>query len=482
MTISSQNTVHCYVGDGQQTHWPILFLFFSPEHIKAIRTTTTGIENALQYGTDYQVELLEGGGGRCTASVGKGEKLTLYLDVPITQDTDLRNTGLLRAEVIERMSDKLTLVAQQHQDVLERCVKVTRSSPIKPDEMLSALTVAAEKAEETRADVIELRDEAAGIKKATQNVYASSQTLKGEMDALLITMNAQGQAKVDAAQQKVIDAENAGKKQVNLAKAQVNLAKEQVAAAQQKVVDAGDAGSAQVNLAKAQVNLAKEQVAAAQRKVVDAGNAGSAQVNLAKVEVGLAREQVEAAKAQVSSAIGQVNLAKAQVNLAKVEVGKAEDCVDEARDVVLSASSIILSGMVFPFNGSVNSNGFPVNRMTNKEDRSYALCDGRTYTAPDGARIRTPDLRNRFIVGSGATYSLGDTGGASTVTLTNNEMPSHDHSVAMNGFGGTIRPSYDLQYASQKSGKAWNFLYATGGSQGHENRPPYYALAYIMKL
>lgn len=450
MTISRQNTVHCYVGDGQQTYWPILFLFFSPEHIKAIRTTATGIENALQYGTDYQVELLEGGGGRCTASVGKGEKLTLYLDVPITQDTDLRNTGLLRAEVIERMSDKLTLVAQQHQDVLERCVKVTRSSPIKPDELLSALTVAAEKAEETRADVIELRDEAAGIKEATQNVYVSSQTLKGEMDALLITMNAQGQAKVDAAQQKVIDADNAGK--------------------------------TQVNLAKAQVNLAKEQVAVAQQKVVDAGNAGTAQVNLAKVEVGLAREQVEAAKAQVSSAIGQVNLAKAQVNLAKVEVGKAEDCVDEARDIVLSASSIILSGTVFPFNGSVNGNGFPVNRMTNKEDRSYALCDGRTYTAPDGASITTPDLRNRFIVGSGATYSLGDIGGASTVTLTENQMPSHGHPVTMNGYGGTIRPSYNLQYDSQKSGKAWDFLYRTGGSQGHENRPPYYALAYIMKL
>ena len=450
MTVSSQSTVHCYVGDGKQNHWPILFLFFSPEHIKAIRTTTTGIESPLQYGTDYQVELLEGGGGRCTAAVGKDEKLTLYLDVPLTQDTDLRNTGLLRAEVIERMSDKLTLVAQQHQNVLERCVKVSRSSPVKPDDLLNALDVAAVKAEETRADVIELRDETAGIKAATQSVYTSSQTLKGEMDALRVTMNAECQAKVDVAQQKVIDADNAGK--------------------------------AQVNLAKAQVELAKGQVAAAQQKVVDAANAGSAQVGLAQIEVGLARDQVEAAKAQVSSAVGQVNLAKAQVNLAKIEVGKAEDCVDEARDIVLSASSIVLCGTVFPFHGPVNGNGFPVNRMTNKEDRSYALCDGRTYVAPDGASITTPDLRDRFIVGTGAAYSLGDMGGASEVTLTTNEMPSHGHPTVMNGYGGTIRPSYDLQYNSQVSGKAWDFIYRAGGSQGHENRPPYYALAYIMKL
>lgn len=411
MTISSQTTVHSYVGDGQQSKWPILFIFLSPEHVKAIRTTSAGVENTLRYGADYQVEALEGGGGQCTASVARGEKLTLYLDVPITQDTDLRNTGLLRAEVIERMSDKLTLVAQQHQNMIERCVKVSRSSSLKPDAMLNALTVAADKADQTHAQVTELYGDTVEIKKATQNVHAASLSLKTEMDALLITMNAQGQAKVDAAQQ----------------------------------------------------------------KVVAAGEAGKTQVNQAKVQVQLAKDQVEAAKAQVT-------LAKAQVTLAKGQVGKAENCVSEIQDSMKAIGSSILSGMVFPFNGTVNSNGFPVNRETGKEERNYALCDGRTYTALDGASITTPDLRDRFIVGAGAAYSQGDTGGTSAVTLTKEQMPNHAHPVVINGCGGITRPSYTIPYEPQTRGKPWDLMYANGGSQEHENRPPYYALAFIMKL
>src|SRR5690554_5897142 len=39
----------------------------------------------------------------------------------------------------------------------------------------------------------------------------------------------------------------------------------------------------------------------------------------------------------------------------------------------------------------------------------WALCNGDNGT---------PDLRNRFIVGAGSTYSVGDTGGTDSVTLT----------------------------------------------------------------
>lgn len=48
----------------------------------------------------------------------------------------------------------------------------------------------------------------------------------------------------------------------------------------------------------------------------------------------------------------------------------------------------------------------------------WHLCDGN-----DG----TPDLRNRFIVGTGSKYGVGDTGGNDSVTLTEDQMPSHSH-------------------------------------------------------
>ena len=49
----------------------------------------------------------------------------------------------------------------------------------------------------------------------------------------------------------------------------------------------------------------------------------------------------------------------------------------------------------------------------------WHLCDGN-----DG----TPDLRNRFIVGIGNKYGVGDTGGNDSVILTEDQMPSHSHS------------------------------------------------------
>lgn len=50
----------------------------------------------------------------------------------------------------------------------------------------------------------------------------------------------------------------------------------------------------------------------------------------------------------------------------------------------------------------------------------WNLCDGTNGT---------PDLRDRFVVGSGSTYTTGDTGGSNTVTLTTSHLPSHSHGI-----------------------------------------------------
>jgi len=48
----------------------------------------------------------------------------------------------------------------------------------------------------------------------------------------------------------------------------------------------------------------------------------------------------------------------------------------------------------------------------------WQVCDGTNGT---------PDLRDRFVVGAGSTYALGNTGGANTVTLNTTQIPSHTH-------------------------------------------------------
>ncbi len=113
----------------------------------------------------------------------------------------------------------------------------------------------------------------------------------------------------------------------------------------------------------------------------------------------------------------------------------------------------------------------------------YVLCDGTNST---------PNLTERFVVGAGgggnssvdsSAYSVGATGGSSSVTLTTSQIPSHSHAITNRGTqgGGSfsalgVGRSTGTVYSSNVSGVG-----STGGGGSHENRPPYYALCYIMK-
>ena len=122
----------------------------------------------------------------------------------------------------------------------------------------------------------------------------------------------------------------------------------------------------------------------------------------------------------------------------------------------------------------------------------WALCNGSNGT---------PDLRNRFVVGAGSTYAVNGTGGsadaivvAHTHTATSTVTdPGHVHSI-QNGNGTVNGGSHvgfaenTLQTVTGKINSATTGITvattnaSTGSSGTNANLPPYYALAYIMKL
>lgn len=83
-------------------------------------------------------------------------------------------------------------------------------------------------------------------------------------------------------------------------------------------------------------------------------------------------------------------------------------------------------------------------------------------------------LKDRFLLGSGDTYTAGVTGGEATHTLTIEEIPSHTHSgVRRSSVGVTGSKS------TGSSASTNNTTYdtdATGGGQAHNNMPPYLAV------
>ena len=127
------------------------------------------------------------------------------------------------------------------------------------------------------------------------------------------------------------------------------------------------------------------------------------------------------------------------------------------------------------------------------------MWSGSASNIPDGWKLcngsnNTPDLRNRFIVGAGDEYGVGHTGGQKQVTLTTNEMPRHYHEYVgddqlrniESGCSTLMRYTstrYDAD--SRTGGNYYSGVFGTsyaGSGQAHENRPPYYALCFIMRV
>lgn len=116
--------------------------------------------------------------------------------------------------------------------------------------------------------------------------------------------------------------------------------------------------------------------------------------------------------------------------------------------------------------------------------------NGSRYTTQSGF-FRLPDLRGRFIVGyndlDDEYKKYGSAGGEKKHILAISEMPSHRHgqnlwqedSGRWKGGGNNSSPN-----STSKHDRTVPFgnTDATGGGAAHENRPPYYVLAYIIKV
>ncbi|MFQ8748855.1 MAG: hypothetical protein ACLR8T_12905 [Alistipes finegoldii] len=72
---------------------------------------------------------------------------------------------------------------------------------------------------------------------------------------------------------------------------------------------------------------------------------------------------------------------------------------------------------------------------------------------------------------------FGAVGGEKTHTLSVEELPAHDHGLFLRNAGRRFTGGGSANALDEGSGRTD----ATGGGKAHENRPPYYALAYIMR-
>lgn len=154
---------------------------------------------------------------------------------------------------------------------------------------------------------------------------------------------------------------------------------------------------------------------------------------------------------------------------------------------VISSSLFIPSGVILMWSGSIATIPF-----------GWALCDGNNGT---------PDLLEKFIVGANnsGTFAQGETGGYANPTLPQHSHgisdPTHTHTMRYQAVGnsGTPEAGYGIVAGGAFGGSiAYNFNASTRASDPastgitvsnygesditNKNLPPWFALAYIMKL
>ncbi len=117
---------------------------------------------------------------------------------------------------------------------------------------------------------------------------------------------------------------------------------------------------------------------------------------------------------------------------------------------------------------------------------------GTTYGGDGQTIFALPDLRGRVPVHQGAGFTLAKMGGAETVTLTTNQIPAHNHAaLAHAGPASAVNPTSKVwaggsqaRYSDQSPDVSMNSgaLALDGGSQPHDNMPPFLAVNFIISL
>lgn len=168
-------------------------------------------------------------------------------------------------------------------------------------------------------------------------------------------------------------------------------------------------------------------------------------------------------------------------------------------DITDKNGTLVPRGIILMWSGAINN--IP---------SGWTLCNGEN---------ETPDLRNRFIVGAGQSLEPNATGGNAEIRLSINQLPSHSHQINDPGHGHVVNdPGHThalskLFIENADGGTGSNILRDrnaqspaetkvepsatgislqtsttgvtagdTGAGDAFDNRPPFYALLFIMKV
>jgi microcystin-dependent protein len=151
---------------------------------------------------------------------------------------------------------------------------------------------------------------------------------------------------------------------------------------------------------------------------------------------------------------------------------------------------IMITSFNFAPKGWALANGqlLPIN-----QNQALFSLFGTTYGGDGRVNFALPDLRGRAPIHMGNGYSIGERAGSESVTVTNSEMPAHNHFVMAVAGAPTANTPSNNSFSNAAPGELYTnaagsttanpgTISAVGGTQPHNNMQPTLTLCFCVAL
>lgn len=141
MTISTTASRISHNGNGVTTAFSFPYLFLANADLVVVRVAANGTETTLVLNTDYTLTGAGNDAGGTVTIVGtappSGSRIVIYRSMDLTQEVDYIAGDPFPAETHERALDRLTMIAQQQQDAIDRSAKLSETSTADADTLVA---------------------------------------------------------------------------------------------------------------------------------------------------------------------------------------------------------------------------------------------------------------------------------------------------------------------------------------------------------
>lgn len=226
MTVLSELSKVAYIGNSSQVLYPIPFEYINIDNIYvSVYTDKNEFVENWTYSNQYIIEnsnvkVLSG------FEIDNTKKLLIIRVIDAVQDNRYREGGDFPAKSTETSFDKLTMLIQQHQEVLDRCVKVEVLDNQTPEELLAEVYSKLDSATDVANDAIAAAEQATvAAENATTAVEVANKTLintqeyvasaKEEINQTKTSAKEEIATTVSVAKQDINNTVEAGKQDIN---------------------------------------------------------------------------------------------------------------------------------------------------------------------------------------------------------------------------------------------------------------------------